>query len=474
MAFGFFKKENKVNKADYIYKNAKIYTQDPDQPWAEAVACKDGKIIAVGTADVEETFGGDETEIVDLDGAYVLPGFIDINGTPAYRSFKDFYTELDDLEDFDDFLGNVANLAQGGFGSFGVPEPIFVIARNVTIPEDMDGETLRGALDERTEGTPFVAMLPDVGGVFMNTVAADIVKQYIEENELPQVTISAILDALEIVDFEEVQQNAINIATEYCEKGYTSVVNNGHMEYFDSAYTDILLEMHANGVLKQRFFGKISAATPASENLIQARLRQKMVMCQELDGMINENGLLVKVGNKFDNLEEQLTSMCKAAAEAGFNVKVCVDDDESARTALEVLYNLHSKGYKKTTFVLAHHAKFTEEERLNNELGTGIVEACPITMDYIVGSEAGSISEAIDTLTYDAAIELGLIDELGSIEEGKNADFVVFDENPFDCGTIKLFRRLNAKKTIIGGVVVYDEDEDIENEWYSILVNQQY
>ncbi len=35
--------------ADLILTNGKVYTVNPAQPWAEAVAVKDGKIIAVGT-----------------------------------------------------------------------------------------------------------------------------------------------------------------------------------------------------------------------------------------------------------------------------------------------------------------------------------------------------------------------------------------------------------------------------------------
>ena len=35
--------------ADVIITHGKVYTVNPAQPWAEAVAVKDGKIIAVGT-----------------------------------------------------------------------------------------------------------------------------------------------------------------------------------------------------------------------------------------------------------------------------------------------------------------------------------------------------------------------------------------------------------------------------------------
>ena len=60
--------------ADVIYTNGKLYTVNEAQPWAEAVAIQDGKFIAVGeNADVL-SYKGENTEIVDLQGAFAMPG----------------------------------------------------------------------------------------------------------------------------------------------------------------------------------------------------------------------------------------------------------------------------------------------------------------------------------------------------------------------------------------------------------------
>ena len=68
--------------ADTVYTNGKIYTVNEAQPWAEAVAIKDGRFIAVGSdADVERLT--DETTVtVDLDGKFVMPGIIDLHTHP--------------------------------------------------------------------------------------------------------------------------------------------------------------------------------------------------------------------------------------------------------------------------------------------------------------------------------------------------------------------------------------------------------
>lgn len=65
--------------ADTVYTNGKIYTVNEAQPWAEAVALKDGAFVAVGSnADVESMVGSD-TKVVDLKGKFALPGFHDLH-----------------------------------------------------------------------------------------------------------------------------------------------------------------------------------------------------------------------------------------------------------------------------------------------------------------------------------------------------------------------------------------------------------
>lgn len=65
---------------DTIWYNGKFYTQDAAYPSCSAVYCRDGVIMAMGT-DQEilslHPQGADITEKHDLNGRYVMPGFID-------------------------------------------------------------------------------------------------------------------------------------------------------------------------------------------------------------------------------------------------------------------------------------------------------------------------------------------------------------------------------------------------------------
>jgi predicted amidohydrolase YtcJ len=64
--------------ADLAVTNARIYTVNPKQPNASAIAVRQGRILAVGN-DVARYLGA-STRVIDAKGAMVMPGFIDSHG----------------------------------------------------------------------------------------------------------------------------------------------------------------------------------------------------------------------------------------------------------------------------------------------------------------------------------------------------------------------------------------------------------
>jgi len=66
------------NPADLILLNGEVYTMEEDHPWASAVVVTGNKITAVLDEDAEaEAFRGPDTHVIDLQGKFVVPGFID-------------------------------------------------------------------------------------------------------------------------------------------------------------------------------------------------------------------------------------------------------------------------------------------------------------------------------------------------------------------------------------------------------------
>lgn len=69
-----------TEKPDIIYTNGKFYTLNSNNTIVEAIAVKGGKIIDLGSkSDIDDKYEAEET--VDLNGAVVLPGFIDADGS---------------------------------------------------------------------------------------------------------------------------------------------------------------------------------------------------------------------------------------------------------------------------------------------------------------------------------------------------------------------------------------------------------
>jgi predicted amidohydrolase YtcJ len=66
-----------VEPADIIVVHGRVYTENPKQPWAQAVAIHRGKIVAVGDDPVIERMRGMGTKVINAGGKLVLPGFTD-------------------------------------------------------------------------------------------------------------------------------------------------------------------------------------------------------------------------------------------------------------------------------------------------------------------------------------------------------------------------------------------------------------
>jgi len=69
-----------AKKADAIYQNGPILTLESDGETVEALATRDGLILATGTRASLEPYLGPETREVDLKGRTLMPAFVDGHG----------------------------------------------------------------------------------------------------------------------------------------------------------------------------------------------------------------------------------------------------------------------------------------------------------------------------------------------------------------------------------------------------------
>ena len=63
--------------ADVIFYNGVILTMDSSQPQAQAIAIQGNKILAIGNDTEIMSLNGPKTQLIDLAGLTIMPGFID-------------------------------------------------------------------------------------------------------------------------------------------------------------------------------------------------------------------------------------------------------------------------------------------------------------------------------------------------------------------------------------------------------------
>jgi len=92
IAFAACSQESAVSdtqkRADMIITGAKIFTSDKQQPWADALAIKDGRFVYVG--DVTGIASYDSARSIDLEGKLVIPGMADGHSHPGYVNVEKF------------------------------------------------------------------------------------------------------------------------------------------------------------------------------------------------------------------------------------------------------------------------------------------------------------------------------------------------------------------------------------------------
>jgi hypothetical protein len=103
--------------ADTVLVDGKVITLDARERVAEALAIRDGRIVAVGTSAEILKLAGDRTEIIRLGGKTVRPGFIEshVHSIGAARaSVTETYAELSSIAEIQDWIRRRAKQAPAG------------------------------------------------------------------------------------------------------------------------------------------------------------------------------------------------------------------------------------------------------------------------------------------------------------------------------------------------------------------------
>jgi len=104
-------KEAKASQADRIFVGGRVWTGEPGRPLCEALAVRGTTVLAVGKSAAIQRHAAKGTEVVDLRGRFVAPGFIDghlhlLGGSLSLEELR-----LDDAFAFDALAARIRDWA---------------------------------------------------------------------------------------------------------------------------------------------------------------------------------------------------------------------------------------------------------------------------------------------------------------------------------------------------------------------------
>ncbi len=252
--------------ADLILKNGEVITVDENFSICEALAVKDNKIIAVGTNRDILTLQGNHTQVIDLKGKSLIPGFIDSHAhLELYGTNKlgENCKDVDSIEDIQHRLRETAeNTLEGEWiRGWGYNQNTLSEGRH---PNRWD-------LDKVSTDHPIIIVRTCGHISCVNSKALELAGidektpnpaggKYVRDDNLPT---GVLLESAHMNMFmnamysEEEILNGLELASaDYASKGITSVhdaggYNNDHFRYLQKAVHD--------GKIKQRVYALIGS-----------------------------------------------------------------------------------------------------------------------------------------------------------------------------------------------------------------------
>lgn len=164
---------------DKVLVNGKIYTSNTSQPWAEAMVISGKTLTYVGDNEVAKAMAGEKTEIIDLNGKTVLPGFIDGHTHPVTVAKTHYRVRMPLTHDKEELLANIKKYAEANPKE---EKPYFFCENYFAEVFGADGPK-KEVLDELVPDRP--ARIQDFTdhACWYNSMALDMLK---DENGIPQ------------------------------------------------------------------------------------------------------------------------------------------------------------------------------------------------------------------------------------------------------------------------------------------------
>ncbi len=483
--------------ADTVLVNGQFYTVDEENSWAEVVAIKDGTIVYTGSEEGSESYIGEETEVVDLDGEFAMPSFVDSHMHPlgnayAYR----FQAALFDLTTHEQYIAAIQEFAQNNPGTEGFMGAGF----DRYIYDDIGPR--KEDLDAIDSTRPIAIIDKDIHNMWVNSKVLELlgwdkntpnpdggVIQKDPKTGEPTgllMEMAAIDPAWELFQTATKAQYKTSLLwlNEWLNRKGITTVHDAWVES-DPNYYQAYDELAKAGQLNVRYRGSwyidengsvsndISTGIQRSQNFTHPHFKVNSFKFMG-DGS-GETGYVFGQNGGIKNWEhDAMVSAFEAADDAGFQVHVHTWGDAAVDyvlDALEAVVGLN--GTRDSRHSLAHveMARSADVTRMGElglaahitplmlaedpqgnaspyqslfDAGVTVTNGSDFTttqFDPLLNISQGltkatvTLDQMIRAVTINGAHANFLEDEVGSIEVGKKADIVVLSKNLFEINT---------------------------------------
>jgi predicted amidohydrolase YtcJ len=163
--------------ADLVLRNGRIVTLDERTPTAEAIASRDGRIVAVGSNAEIARLVGPSTQVIDLAGQFAMPGFIEGHGHFAGIGAGKLGLELMNTKSWDEIVHMVAEAVERAKpGQWIVGRGWHQEKWTSTPQPNVEGFPTRASLDKVSPNNPVILTHASGHASFANAKAMELSK----------------------------------------------------------------------------------------------------------------------------------------------------------------------------------------------------------------------------------------------------------------------------------------------------------
>ncbi len=513
--------------ADRILTNAAVHTlagpvdDDHATPDAEAVAVRDGRIVRIGSTYEVAFLEGAGTDVVDVDGGVVLPGFVDAHTHLPMVGRSLVHADLstaDSPESAVDLLEDSARDDREWVLGYGYDESSWGDSRYLT----------REDLDRVSEDRPVAAFREDMHTASLNGVALDLLADAMPDDDVRReggeptgVVVEEAVDPVYAAtepDAAGMRDLVVAARDRAHELGVTGV----HDMVRESAAPEVYRDLDAAGDLDLRVrlnywsdhldslvdlgertnhgsdlvrVGAVKSFTDGSFGARTAKLSEPYEGTGEDGQWVVDPDELADLVSRADDAGLQFTAHAigDAAIDAVLDAYADTGDPAGMRHRVEhaeLLTDGAIERFADLGVVASVQPNFLKwaregglyEDRLGREraratnryrdlLDAGVTVAfgsdC-MPMDPLFGvgqavtapgeGQRLTVTEALRAYTRGAAYAAFEEDEAGTVEVGKRADLTVLAESPWDADPTDV-ADIDVTHTVVGGRVVHRRND---------------